>query len=145
MRPTLLNKILLCLAAILSLLAQGLVFAPARFTFILQILPAWGNLTFGTLIFVVSLIIFILTLRLKNPGPTTDWILLAIHILTVIGTYLLLDFSASHTHEVGFLFTAAITTLTSFGILANLLSEKDDALPSQIDIVESETPLEPIP
>ena len=145
MRPTLLNKILLCLAAILSLLAQGLVFAPARFTFILQILPAWGNLTFGTLIFVVSLIIFILTLRLKNPGPTTDWILLAIHILTVIGTYLLLDFSASHTQEVGFLFTAAITTLTSFGILANLLSEKDELLPSQIDIGESETPLEPIP
>src|SRR5436190_23977950 len=121
MRPTFLHKIFLGFATILSLLAQGFVFAPLKFTFILHHLPAWGNLTFGALLFVASLILFVFIIRLLKSVSITNWTLLAIQALTIIGIHFLLNSSASHAREAGFLFTGAITTLTAFGIFVNII------------------------
>ena len=137
MRSTLFNKILFSLAAILSLLAQGIVFAPAKATFLLQRLPDWGNLTFGAILFPLSLFIFVLTIRTLKLGTRTNWTLFAIHAVTVIGIYFLLDISASGSREAGFLFTAVITTLTAFGILANTPPAENKVPPTQIeDLIE---------
>lgn len=147
MRSTLLNKILLVLATILSLLAQGLVFAPAKLTFILQRLPAWGNLTFGTLLFTLSLLISMLITRSLKFGSRTNWTLLTIQAMTVIGVYFLLDITAARAHEAGFLFTGAITALTVFGILFNTSSADNDLSAPQINNTteEKEIPLEQTP
>jgi len=149
MRSTLFNKILFSLAAILSLFAQGIVFAPAKNAFLLQHLPDWGNLTFGAILFPLSLFIFILTIRVLKLGTHTNWTLFAIHVVTVIGIHFLLDISASRAREAGFLFTAAITTLTAFGILANTPPTENKVPPTQIeveDIIEEiESPVEQKP
>ena len=149
MRSTLFNKILFNIAIILSLLAQGIVFAPAKAAFLLQRLPDWGNLTFGAILFPLSLFIFILTIRALKLGTRTNWTLFAIHVVTVIGIHFLLDISASRAREAGFLFTAAITTLTAFGILANTPPTENKVPPTQIeveDIIEEiESPVEQKP
>jgi len=149
MRSTLFNKILFSLAAILSLFAQGIVFAPAKTAFLLQRLPDWGNLTFGVILFPLSLFIFILTIRALKLGTRTNWTLFAIHVVTVIGIHFLLDISAARAREAGFLFTAAITTLTAFGILANTSPTESKVSPTQIeveDIIEEiESPVEQKP
>jgi len=149
MRSTLFNKILFNLAVILSLLAQGIVFAPAKAAFLLQRLPDWGNLTFGAILFALSLFIFILTIRALKLGTRTNWTLFAIHIVAVIGIHFLLDISASRAREAGFLFTAAITTLTAFGILANTPPTENKIPLTQIeveDIIEEiESPVEQKP
>jgi putative nucleotidyltransferase with HDIG domain len=145
MRSTNLNKILLGFATVLSLLAQGLVFAPTKLAFILRLLPAWGNLTFGALCFVASFSIFIFIIRLPKFGSSTNWTLLGIHALTVIGLHFLLDSSASHAREASFLFTGAITTLTTLGILVNTISERDDIASPQTEIEKVDIPLEPTP
>ena len=145
MRPTLLHKIFFGFATILSLFAQGFVFAPLKFTFILHYLPAWGNLTFGALLFVASLILFVFIIRLLKYDLITKWTLLAIQALTIIGIHFLLNSSASHAREAGFLFTGAITALTTFGIFVNIVSERNDITSSQIEITELEIPEKPIP
>lgn len=148
MRLTLVNKILFSFAVILSLVAQGFVFAPTKLVFILQRLPNWGNLTFGAILFPVALILITLTIRALKLGTRTNWTLLTIHALTVIGTYFLLDVSAAPAREAGFLFTGAITTLTAFGILAN--TPPADHTPSispikENTIEEIEIPVEQTP
>lgn len=148
MRSTLFKKILFSLATTLSLFAQGIVFAPAKFGFILHRLPDWGNLIFGAILFPVSLFLWILTTRALKLGTRTNWTLLIIHALTVIGTYFLLDVSASPAREAGFLFTGAITLLTAFGILANTPSADHAPSSAQIKehtIEEIEIPVEQIP
>ena len=147
MRSTLLNKILLILATILSLLAQGIVFAPAKLIFLLQGLPEWGNLTFGAILLPISLFISILTIRALKLNSRTTWTLLVIQALTIIGVYFLLDTSAALAREAGFLFTGAITTLTTFGILTNNSPIKDQtsALQKITGTEEAQIPEEPKP
>lgn len=145
MHSTLLKKILIILATILAWLAQGILFAPAQLAFILQRLPDWGNLTIGALLFTLALLMSALIIRSPKFGSRTNWTLLAIQALTVIGIHFLLDISASHAREAGFLMTGVITTLTTFGILANTSSQNDKPSAAQIAITEPETPVEPIP
>ncbi len=113
------KTILLCLGAGLSLLSQGFLFAPTRMGFLLQIIPAWGNLTVGIALFLVALIAGILLLRGKPFGSSANQTLLAIQAITPIAIFFLLDGFASNIGENWFLLTGAITTLTTFGILKN--------------------------
>ena len=148
MRSALLNKTILIFTAVLSLLAQGLIFAPAKLTFILQHLPDWGNLTIGVILFMAALILFAVIICLLQLESSTNWTLLAVHALTVIGIhFLLLDSSASHVREAGFLVTGAVTTLTTFGIFANTSAKNDNSsIPGENDKEEPEQPsTKPIP
>src|SRR4030095_4893319 len=103
MRPLFLKMTLLILATALSLIAQGIAFAPSKFEFILQNLPAWGNLTSGAILFIASALIFVFALRFMQRGSRTNWILLTTQILTVTSFFFLQTGSASHLPEAGFL------------------------------------------
>jgi putative nucleotidyltransferase with HDIG domain len=107
------------ITAITALLAQGIAFAPTGFDFILQRLPPWGNLTFGAMLFGITSITFAFIIRSVPFGSRTNWTLLAIQVVGVVGVFFLRDGFASRAPEAVFLFTAAITTLTVFGILTN--------------------------
>jgi len=139
------NKILISFAAILSLLAQGLFFAPAKFTFMLQHFPALGNLTYGAIFFSAALILF--AAYLTKVGSNTNRILLGVQALTVIELNFLLNNSASSTREAAFLFTGAVTALTIFGIITNRLPERKDerVAPQPIELEEVDVPEKPIP
>lgn len=145
MRPISSNKIIISLAAILSLLAQGFIFAPAQLAPFILHLPAWGNLTYGVILFAGALIMF--SAYLTKFGSNTNWTLLAIQALTVIGVNLLLNNSASSAREAGFLFTGAITALTTFGMLAKKVPEIVDetASPRPIEIEKEIEPEGQIP
>jgi putative nucleotidyltransferase with HDIG domain len=107
------------ITAVMALLAQGIAFAPTGFEFILQRLPRWGNLTFGAILFSLTTISLALIVRSIPFGSRTNWILFAIQTISVAGMFFLQDGFASRAPEAVFLFTAAITTLTVFGILTN--------------------------
>jgi hypothetical protein len=51
MRNSLFTTLLLFIVAIVSILAQGILFLPALFEFVLQYLPSWGNITFGATVY----------------------------------------------------------------------------------------------
>src|SRR6185436_4789990 len=107
---------LLILTAIPALLAQGLAFAPTRFQYILQILPRWGNLTYGIALFILTTLSFAYVVH-RHFDSRMNWTLLAIQGLTVVGIFFLQGGFDSHAHEAAFLLTGAVTTLTVFGIL----------------------------
>ena len=54
-----LTAFLLILIGVVSLVAQGVLFIPSFFEFILQYLPPWGNLTFGALIFIAAIFAYV--------------------------------------------------------------------------------------
>jgi putative nucleotidyltransferase with HDIG domain len=127
----------LIITAILALLAQGIAFAPTRFEFILQLLPAWGNLTFGAILFIITTISFAFIVRSIPFGSRISWTLLTIQVLTVAGIFFLQEGFASRAREAAFLFTGTITALTVFGILTNQPPVATEAsLIKQIEVPE---------
>jgi len=137
---------LLIPATALSLIAQGIAFAPSKFEFILQNLPAWGNLTSGAILFIASALIFVFALRFMQLGSRTSWILLTTQILTVASFFFLQTGSPSHLPEASFLFTAAITALTVFGVLGNQpLTTTEISISEQIEEVKAENSSTPQP
>jgi len=110
---------LLIIAAIFSILAQGVAFTPERFVFVLQYIRWVSNPTTGIILFTLSTTIIALVIRSIHFGSRLNWTLLIIQGLTVVGIFFLMDGIASRVGEAGFLFTATITTLTVFGILTN--------------------------
>jgi len=141
------KKIFLILAAALSMLAQGILLAPAIFSFLLQRLPDWGNITFAAILFVIAISMSVFGIRSLRSGSYTNWTLLAIQTLSIVGIFFLLDASAARAGEAGLLFTAAITTLTTFGILLNLTPTDNNISSPQIDndMEETEIPVEQKP
>ena len=143
MRTLPLKTKLLILIAIPALLAQGLAFAPTRFEYILQILPPWGNLTFGILLFILTTLSFAYVVH-SYFGTRTNWTLLAIQGLTVVGVFFLQGGFASYAREAACLLTGAITTLTVFGILTSEPPTPAKAEPvKQIEAVETEISEQP--
>jgi len=119
MRSTFFKTTPLLSAALLSLLGQGIAFAPVKFGLLLRLLPNWGNLTIGLILISISAIAFVFCLRSESWNGRSNWILLAIQIATVVGIFFLQNSFASHARESGFLFSSALTLLTLFGILAS--------------------------
>jgi putative nucleotidyltransferase with HDIG domain len=148
MRSSPLKTVVFIVIGVFSILGQGLAFAPTRFSFLLQILPAWGNLTFGIGLCLISLIAFAIIFRLWNLGNFTNWTLLAIQAVSVFGIFFLLDGFASHIPETSFLFTGILTTLTVVGILINssaapVPAETETRVPAK-EVTEIEVIEEPI-
>ena len=134
---------LLILTAIPALLAQGLAFAPTRFQYILQILPPWGNLTYGIALFILTTLSFAYIVH-RHFDSRTNWTLLAIQGLTVVGIFFLQGGFDSHAAEAAFLLTGAVTALTMFGILSGDAPAPAIAAPMKpIEAVEIAGPEEP--
>lgn len=105
------RKSFISAAGILSLTAQGLLFAPASPEFILQSIPDAIRSILILTLFTTSSILYLVSLRKYPVESRTDWIFPVIQICTAFGVFFLLDFT-SLTKEYGFLFTGAITLLT---------------------------------
>jgi len=115
-----LNKILFTIATMVSLVAQGFWFAPARLGFISQYLSTLGNLIPGIVFLTLAILLYVAALRpaVKSKTSTrrTVGVYLGIQIISAIGISLLLDGSASRARETGFILTGLITLLTSYGL-----------------------------
>src|SRR5262245_38180461 len=128
--PTFLKKTsLILISAILSLVAQGLIFAPNWFAFLLTLLPNWGNLTYGGVLLIVSFLLLGYALRKFQYGQQIHWILFAIQAATVGGLFLLHGSLAPSNREAVFLVTSLITLLATYGILfSGSKSQKSEAM-----------------
>jgi len=115
-------KTRLIAAGIISILAQGILLAPANFSFFLRYLPTWGGSTLGSALFILSIFTFITIIRSQQYGQFASGLLVVIQTFTVAGIYLLLDDFASRGHGAGFILSGIITTLTTYGVLINALS-----------------------
>jgi putative nucleotidyltransferase with HDIG domain len=137
---------LIVIAALLATFAQGIAFLPSKFEFLLRKLPPWGNLTFGVILFSLAIIGFALLLRSTPFRAHTNWILLAIQVVNMVGGFFLQDAAVSRVSEFVFLFAAAITILTILGILTNQLPATGEASSfNPIEIPETVVAEEPKP
>jgi len=110
------RKSFLSAAGIVALAAQGMLFAPARFEFILQSIPDAAQTFLIITLAAISFILYFIAFKKYSIGSQVDWIFLAIQIGTVIGVFLLLNTYASRDRESGFLLTGAITLLTTYAL-----------------------------
>jgi len=110
------RKSFLSAAGIVALAAQGMLFAPARFEFILQSIPDAAQTFLIITLAAISFILYFIAFKKYSIGSQVDWIFLAIQIGTAIGVFLLLNNSASRDRESGFLLTGAITLLTTYAL-----------------------------
>ena len=138
MRLTLFHKTILGTATLLSLLSQGILFAPAKFALMLRPLPAWGNITYGAIFFILSIMAFISSIHSLKLGSLTNWTLLSIQTLAILGVFLLQDGFAARVQEASLLFTGAITALMVFGIIPNTARTADHISTPQTNIIEPE-------
>lgn len=152
MRHSPLKIAIFSVIGIVSLLGQGLAFAPMKFAPLLKVLPAWGNLTLGMGLCLLSLLTLALIFRLWQLENFTNWMLLAIQAVSVFGVFFLMDGFASHLPESSFLFTGILTMLTVVGIFINNNPDAAPLSPPTIEptlpvkeIVEIEVPEEPVP
>jgi len=110
------HNIRIVFAGVISLLAQGILLAPERFS-ILQPLPAWANIFIGAGFFIFSILTYITTIRSHAIGQRIRGTLIACQTIAFGGIYLLLNGFASHLREGGFILSGLITALTTYGIL----------------------------
>ncbi len=106
------RKLFLLTAAIISLAAQGILFAPASVPFISSttqtiVVPA---------LFVGAIILYFFVLKQYSSRSRTDWIFPALQAVTVIGLFWLLHNSGSRVREGGLLLIVIITTLTTYAL-----------------------------
>ena len=124
MRSPFITNILLFGVGILSILAQGILFLPAYFGFILQYLPFWGNITLGAILFIIVIFAYIAVshqaLPKFSPGRQTSGVLLAIQAFATAGVFFLLENDASRNREVGFALSSVVTLLTTYGIYLSI-------------------------
>jgi putative nucleotidyltransferase with HDIG domain len=106
------RKTLLVAIGILSLGMQGILFTPARFTFIAG---TTQTILIPALIALIIILDFIVLKRYPR-GSRTDWVFPALQILTVLGVFFLLKDSASRLRESGFLLTGLVTILTIYAL-----------------------------
>jgi putative nucleotidyltransferase with HDIG domain len=120
MRKPLLTTVLLLIIAILSILAQGILFLPALFEFILRYMPPWGNITFGAILFIGVIFSYFALSHQNLPrmsvGRHTSGILLAIQAFTTAGILTMLENGDSGARETGFALSSVVTVLTSYGL-----------------------------
>lgn len=138
------RKLLFVVAGIVSLTAQAIAFAPARFALLSDASTASFPVIFSILLFAVAIVLFIIAIQNESSASRTDWILLAIQAFTFSGTFLLLDRSAVDVREGGFLLTGLITLLTTSAlILAEDRPASSQARTDKTDPVVSDFIYEP--
>src|SRR5262245_27089949 len=114
------HKVLLTYAAILSLLAQGVLLTSMRLRFFPQFIPSWGSVAFGASLFMLSMYIYVSAIRSISMKNSIKWqsngILLFIQVFTIPVVYFIFGNSASRLGQSGFFLTGMITALTTYGI-----------------------------
>jgi putative nucleotidyltransferase with HDIG domain len=138
------RKSFLSAAGILSLAAQGVLFAPAGFEFILQSIPGPTQTLLTLTLGAISFILYFITFKKYLSGSQVSWIFLAIQICTVIGVFFLLNDSASRDREAGFRLTGIITLLTTYALYTSSKPISDpNPQPVMNDNIQSDFMQEP--
>ncbi len=106
------RKLLLLIAAIVSLAAQTILFAAASFPFI----SSTTQTTLVPALFILVIILYFIVLNQYPGGLQTDWIFPALQAVTVIGLFLLLSSSGVQVREGGLLLGVVITMLTTYAL-----------------------------
>ncbi len=106
------RKFILIAIEIVSLAAQGILFAPARFIF----LPDTVRSVLTLALFALVISLYFIILKRYRSESQTDWIFPTFHACTVIGLFLLLVDSAPRIREGGFLITSLLSTLTIYAL-----------------------------
>jgi putative nucleotidyltransferase with HDIG domain len=138
MRTPPFTTILLFIVAILSIFAQGILFLPAFFEFILKYLQPWGNITLGTMLFIVVIFSYIAISHQALPrmsiGRYSSGTLLATQAFTTAGILFLLENNASHARVAGFVLSGIVTILTTYGIFLSIKQFKtvSNATPNKV-------------
>lgn len=100
---------------------------PERWSLFFQHFPFWGSVAFGAALFMLSIYLYILLMRLTsidNPNAIrSNGLLLSIQVLLVIGFFFILRENDSRAGEAGFLLTGMITALTTYGIFLSAKQE----------------------
>lgn len=106
------RKTYIIAAGILSLAAQGLLFAPSGLEFLLKPIPDAVRILLGIILAAGSFVFYFITLKQYPMGSKTDWLFPVIQVCSVGGILFLLA-AAAYAREIGFLLTGFITLLTT--------------------------------
>src|SRR5829696_1636080 len=106
------RKLSLLVVGVVSLAAQGILFAPARLRFI----PRAEQSILIPVLFILILASYFVILNRYPIRSRSDWIFPALQAWTVIGLFALLDGTEARVQEGGFLLTAVITILTTYAL-----------------------------
>ena len=120
-KSTKFTNVQIVIAGLLSILAQGLLLLPSRYTARLQ-LPDWGSITAGATLFAIATIWIASNIRSLRTGWRGNAHFILNQAVIVIGIFLLLDSSVSGARLGGFVLTSLITALTVYGIIVNTSS-----------------------
>ena len=127
-------KARLITAGALSLLAQTVSFISFGSDLFPQFFSPWGNIVIALTIFAVSQSFYILAFRDFSMKSLIGWrsngLLLAIQILSVVGTLFILGSSTSRSGWAGFLLTSLITFLTTYLMFPGNTSDMDSREPA---------------
>lgn len=107
------GKLLFIVAGIISLTAQTMAFAPARFSILFNTFSPASLSILGIILFAIAIVLFLMAIQNDAHAARTHWIFLAIQAFTFIGTFLLLDHLPSNVRESGLLLTGLITIVTT--------------------------------
>lgn len=114
------RTLLLIIASVISLTAQGFWLAPEKLNFLLRYLTALGNILPGAIFLALALLIYITAVRSPGFGGGTSrssaLTLIAIQFTAALGILFLDGGSASRVGEAGFILGGLITTLTFLGL-----------------------------
>lgn len=122
------RNLLLFVASLISLMAQGFWLAPERLNFLLQYLAVMGNILPGTIFLALALLIYVSALRSASANNTTRLlavILISIQFTAAVGMLFLQEGPASRLGEAGFVVSSLITALTSLAVYLNTASAKE--------------------
>ena len=122
------RNLILLLSGILSLLAQGILFAPERVRFILQSIPIPAQLI-AAILFLPAIVLITLTLRMGQHGSRSGWTLFSIHAFSIAAIFFLLERFGPRATEAGFLVTGVVTVLTTFGLFTPSQSTSESKTP----------------
>ena len=107
-----LKKPILIMGAVVSVVAQGILFAPARFDFL-----AWQTRTLmiSTLL-VAAIFMYVANVKKYWPQSPTPWFFIIVQACVVLGLFLLRDAASFSVPDSAFLISSTITLLTTLGL-----------------------------
>ena len=114
------KKLILIIAGLLSLAAQGIYFFPAQ----LALASNAERMILIALLFAFAILLYLIALK-QSGGLQTEWSFPALQAVTILGIFFLLKNSASRLGVNGFVFTGLITLMTTYALYITLNSNSE--------------------